>query len=215
MSITQSTYVENLASGRPGQSATSATCDGDSYVAGDDIEFGRAVRRGSSEDQVLPGLRLPAEYLGVSFKDSTRDPSEEDKFTRGAHAGVAYRGDLYISPHEAVVADDIVTARTSDGVLGKTDPSEISSILVTAGGDSYTSDPAVAFTAVDGGTGAAGTAVRAGNAVVSVTVTNAGSGYKKPPTVSFSGGGGIGCRSDRDHGSPDDRRGTMDVRHRC
>lgn len=46
---------------------------------------------------------------------------------------------------------------------------------------------------VSAGTGAAGTATVAGNAVTSVTVTNGGSGYSFAPAVTFSGGGGSGA----------------------
>jgi hypothetical protein len=67
----------------------------------------------------------------------------------------------------------------------------INSISVTAGGGSYTSDPAVVITGV--GTGAAAHSVRVGNSVSSVVVDTAGTGYDKTTTISFTGGGGSGA----------------------
>ena len=52
----------------------------------------------------------------------------------------------------------------------------VASVDVTAGGSGYTGVPTVAFTG-GGGTGAAGTAVVAGQAVTGVTITSAGTGY--------------------------------------
>ena len=42
---------------------------------------------------------------------------------------------------------------------------------------------------------ATGTAVRTGGFITSVSVTNGGSGYASAPTVSFSGGGGVGAEA--------------------
>lgn len=47
--------------------------------------------------------------------------------------------------------------------------------------------------APSGGSGFAGTAVRTGNSVTSVTITNGGSGYEYPPAISFTGGAGSGA----------------------
>jgi hypothetical protein len=44
-----------------------------------------------------------------------------------------------------------------------------------------------------GGSGAAASATVVNGTVVSVAITNAGSGYTSPPTVSFSGGSGAGA----------------------
>lgn len=62
----------------------------------------------------------------------------------------------------------------------------------SAGGDGYTSPPAVVFSG-GGGTGAAGTAVISNGKVTGVTITAPGSGYSSDPTVSFVGGGGSGA----------------------
>ena len=67
---------------------------------------------------------------------------------------------------------------------------KVTGISITSAGAGYTSVPTVSFTG-GGGSGAAATATIAAS-VVSVTVTNGGSGYTSP-TVSFSGGGGSGA----------------------
>ena len=72
--------------------------------------------------------------------------------------------------------------------------SSISAVLVTTAGTGYlvASPPTVTFTTAPiGGVTTTGTAVvnAAGN-VSSITITNNGNGYKSPPIVSFSGGGG-------------------------
>ena len=64
----------------------------------------------------------------------------------------------------------------------------VSSVSISAGGGAYTSPPNVVF-AGGGGSGAAGTPVLLGGAVVGVTVTSAGSGYAAAPSISFTGGG--------------------------
>jgi hypothetical protein len=55
------------------------------------------------------------------------------------------------------------------------------------------------FALVNGGANlseqATGTAVRTGGFITSVSVTNGGSGYASAPTVSFSGGGGVGAEA--------------------
>lgn len=68
----------------------------------------------------------------------------------------------------------------------------VDGVVITNGGDSYNSAPAVGFTS-GGGSGAAGTAVIAGSKVVSVTMTNNGSGYTGTPSVGFTSGGGTGA----------------------
>ena len=73
-----------------------------------------------------------------------------------------------------------------------TDTAHVSSITVTNGGAGYTSAPTVDL-AGGGGTGAAGTAIVLGGAVVDVVLTACGTGYTGPPNVSLTGGGGTGA----------------------
>ncbi len=71
----------------------------------------------------------------------------------------------------------------------------VKSVTLTSGGDgNYTAAPSVSFTG-GGGTGAAATATLATGNVVSVTMTNLGTGYTSAPTVVFTpvGTGGTGA----------------------
>jgi hypothetical protein len=59
---------------------------------------------------------------------------------------------------------------------------------VTGGGSGYGSAPTVIITPVNGGSGAAATAVLSGGAVQYVYMTAQGAGYLAPPTITFSAG---------------------------
>jgi uncharacterized repeat protein (TIGR01451 family) len=63
----------------------------------------------------------------------------------------------------------------------------ITVVNVTNGGSGYVTAPTVSFSG-GGGSGAAGTAIISGGAVIGVTMTNGGTGYTSAPTVSFSSG---------------------------
>lgn len=71
----------------------------------------------------------------------------------------------------------------------------VTGVTLSAGGsyNSMANPPTITFTPVNGGSGASATAVlttsSSGNSVGSVTLTNVGSNYTSPPTVSFTTGG--------------------------
>ena len=68
----------------------------------------------------------------------------------------------------------------------------VSGVLVTAGGNSYTSPPAIAISGA--GSGATATAVLA-SAVGAISVTHAGDTTYTAPFVTFTGGGGTGAEA--------------------
>lgn len=78
----------------------------------------------------------------------------------------------------------ITTSATSTNI--------VSTVNITAGGTGYVTAPTATFTG-GGGSGAAGTAIVSGGAVVGVTITSNGTGYTSAPTVGFTGGGGTGA----------------------
>jgi len=72
-----------------------------------------------------------------------------------------------------------------------TTPGVITSIVINTQGSGYASSPGVIITG--DGVNASATANINGS-VASVTITNAGRGYKFAPTINFTGGGGTGAR---------------------
>jgi len=72
-------------------------------------------------------------------------------------------------------------------------PLQIASFIVSAGGSGYSTTPSVIITPSGAGLGAAATATVSAGVVTAITVTNAGTDYFPPPTVSFTGGGGSGA----------------------
>lgn len=69
-------------------------------------------------------------------------------------------------------------------------PGPVVGVVVTSGGTSYSSAPAVTIAAPGGnGTQATATATISGNKVVSINITNPGSGYTSAPSVSFNNTG--------------------------
>ncbi len=77
--------------------------------------------------------------------------------------------------------------RASANVLGK-----ISSIHVTAGGNTLYTGTAKVVIVGGGGTGAMATATMSGGNVTGITITNQGSGYTSVPTVYITDGSGQG-----------------------
>ena len=114
MAITQQTYTERIGKARNGQIANMHTCDVDPYIVegANGIGWGVAVQRGSSQNKVKVGIDALS-FLGIAVLDPTQTESEGGgtKYPAGSHAGILYRGDMFIAPFEAVRAGDIVTVR--------------------------------------------------------------------------------------------------------
>lgn len=71
---------------------------------------------------------------------------------------------------------------------------QVLSATVLFGGLNFTSAPTVAIAApAGGGTTATGTATISLGQVITIAITNPGSGYKETPAITFSGGGGSGA----------------------
>ena len=73
----------------------------------------------------------------------------------------------------------------------------VGQIALISGGSAYTAAPSVVISAPNDANGIQATAVAAisNNAVTSVTLTEAGSGYTQAPTIQFYGGGGTGANA--------------------
>jgi hypothetical protein len=74
-------------------------------------------------------------------------------------------------------------------------PGKVEALDLDAGGSTYTSAPTVVLSAPDDPTGvqATATCTIVNGSVNSITITNPGSGYFNPPSVTFTGGGGTGA----------------------
>jgi hypothetical protein len=75
---------------------------------------------------------------------------------------------------------------------GSSESVTVSSLLLTAGGSGYTSEPTVTISG-GGGIGATATATVSGGVVTGLTLTAGGSGFTSAPTVTISGGDGTGA----------------------
>ena len=59
-----------------------------------------------------------ANFLGVTIKDPTQGETAGDEYTRGTHASVLYRGDIWVEVVEAVTAGAPAFANGATGQLG-------------------------------------------------------------------------------------------------
>jgi len=148
MPTVQSSYSENIAQATVGQIANAVNCDVDTYEAegSDGIPFGRAVKRGTGDDQCELGVDVDAtshavtNFLGVSVKDPTRDPRDADKYKAGANVNVMWRGDIWVQVNSAVKKGGPVVAKDDDGELGSVNADDDNGTVV--GGAVWLSDAA-------------------------------------------------------------------------
>ena len=118
MPAVQSAYQERIDEFYEGQIIDPHTCDVSTYIAEAAIGFGRPIIRGSGDDlRVVMGIApttggsnpFPAnEFYGISIKDPTRDPEENDQYRIGAHVNVMWRGDIVVMVTAAVSAGGVV-----------------------------------------------------------------------------------------------------------
>ena len=105
------------------QAGTLGASDYDSITGicegGGSIPLGRAVSKGALSDKgVILGGSL-AGLRGVSFKDVTLSSSQLDNYALTNSVGVLQRGQLWVEPGEAVLANDPVYFSTTTGILFK------------------------------------------------------------------------------------------------
>jgi hypothetical protein len=102
-----------------------------------------------------------------------------------------------LAEQDTVIVGGIGTYRPYDGQAIYFDKLyyTVRSIEITDGGSGYTDTPAVIITPPEGENGvpAEGSANIQDGKVISVDVISSGNQYLNPPTVTFSGGGGVGA----------------------
>ena len=127
-----------------------------------------AVTFGAGGDSDATGVAVgPGMVTGVTVTD----------------AGTGYLSPPAITFTGGGGADAAATAVVSEG--------SVVDVIITNGGSGYTATPNVVFTAPPSGSSAIGVAV-VERSVTSVMVTH-GAYYRKPPPVTFDGGGGSGA----------------------
>jgi hypothetical protein len=179
-------------------------------VAADDYDIAQGPALGAERDVYL--TTKPSRFLGIlTFKANANASGSNGSYERvnspsgtdpilafvmtelkadvaavvqwngltGTFTPVAYSRELGFD-FPATRGVELVGTEANEGV---------GSVTITTAGSGYTSAPTVTFTG-GAGTGAAGTAVIQGGAVIGVTITDPGSGYTSAPVVGFTGGGG-------------------------
>ena len=123
MPVVQNSYQENIEKAVEGAVANTVTCDVDSWVAESAINFGRAVKRGTNDNQceqgadVDAGTHLPTNFVGITIVDPTRDPGDADTYKAAAHVNVLWRGDIWVKAKAAVRKGDSVQVVAATGEL--------------------------------------------------------------------------------------------------
>ncbi len=115
----QTTYTERIKNARKGQIANSTTCTVDTreVETDDGIGFGLACGQGTADDGVVLGASTADEFAGISVKDVTRAPGDDDQYEKGVNAAILTRGDIWVEVDEAVSAGDEVTFSSTTGEL--------------------------------------------------------------------------------------------------
>ena len=150
MAVVQSTYEQNQDIARIGQIANTQTADIDSYLAQEalGIPYGRAVRQGSEDHEVLIGI-APNGFVGIAVKDITRGPEEGGGFDMGAHLGAIWRGDIWVEASGAVSVGGQVYVEAKDGTLAAAVGSSLLNGVINASVTAVTVDTGAQFAVGD------------------------------------------------------------------
>jgi len=87
-----------------GQRADTSLCQIDSYAAEANIDFGTAVKRGTSKDKQCLPLGASTEFLGIALRD---DLQRVGFLKTKSMISVLTKGRVVVKTTEAVVAGDI------------------------------------------------------------------------------------------------------------
>lgn len=101
-----------------GQIADTSTCDVDSYTAGADINFGRAVH--GTAASVTMGIGTAESFRGIALMDQRVPATAGEKYPKGEVVSVLWRGDVAVKVDAAVTTGGIPTVNTTSGKIGVT-----------------------------------------------------------------------------------------------
>lgn len=119
--VTQTTYLERMAPLPPGSKAgtdhdiETGICE----TVSPGIPFGRAVSRGTLSDQGTIIGGAAATFKGISLRDATLDPRNNDAYLPPNNMGIVRRGFVWCEPTEAVADGDPVFFNATTGTLNK------------------------------------------------------------------------------------------------
>lgn len=121
MAVIQASYNETMRPGVPGLVANMTNWDADTRIcetaAG--IGFGVAVGQGSADKGAILGGAL-ALFSGITIRDVTLGPADEDAYQEGSSMSVLTEGDIWVTTGAAVEAGQVVHYNATTGVLTNT-----------------------------------------------------------------------------------------------
>jgi hypothetical protein len=118
MPSVQTDYPETTGDAYNGMIATTSVTAIDTYVMEGEtaVGWGVAVQLGSGANKCKAGMAAN-KFVGITVKDGTRKPEDNDTYTKSAHASLIYRGDIWVEVEGAVVVGGDVVAATATGKL--------------------------------------------------------------------------------------------------
>lgn len=119
MAVVQNSYSETHRKAVAGMVANMTNYDADTGIVetAGGIGFGLAVSQGTADDGILIGASAAAKFRGISIRDVTLAPGDNDKYQRYANISVLTEGDIWVTTGGAVNAGDDVTFDSGTGVL--------------------------------------------------------------------------------------------------
>ena len=118
MSVTQSTYSENMPIAQAGMPANADYSADTRICESAAIPFGIAVSQGTSDKEALIGGASAAVFAGVSIADKTiNNDGGVDGYNQYDNMGVMTRGDIWVVVGGNVTAGGDVTFAATTGAL--------------------------------------------------------------------------------------------------
>ena len=155
MAVVQSTYEETHRVAVAGMlHGTKHRVDTRVTEGADGIGFGLCCKKGTNDSDAALGAATN-DYVGISVKDPTLIPRDEDKYTAGVPMAVMTDGDIWVTADGAVTDGANVSASTTTGRLGTTAPDGTHIAIVGARWMTTAADGGLAIVRLTGTLGAA------------------------------------------------------------
>lgn len=119
MAVVQNSYSETQRRAIAGMVANMTNYDADTCIvetaAG--IGFGLACGQGTADNGAVLGATAATDFRGISIRDVTLAPEDEDKYQEDANIALLTEGDIWVTTGGVVEAGDDVTFSSTTGVL--------------------------------------------------------------------------------------------------